>query len=257
MTRPFGRENEHLVLLEVGLQVLHEGCRIGDVGLPVDDAVQPVDVAGGAVVLVRPVRGDAPLGALVHLDGPDLHLDDLAARPDDRGVQALVEVELRHRDVVLEPAHHRLVTAVDATERGVAILHRVDDHADRDEVEDVVELLALLHHLLVDAPQVLAPTGDLGLDVELVQTAADLGDRLGQVDLALGRARADEMVELGEALRVQRGERRGPRVAASAPACRGGAPAVRRCRASPGRCAAASRWASPRSCACCAGGRRA
>ena len=161
----------------------------------------------GDVVLVRPVRGDAPLGTLVHLDGPDLHLDDLAAGTDDRRVQALVEVELRHRDVVLEPADHRLVTAVDATERGVAILHRFDDHADRDEVEDVVELLALLHHLLVDAPQVLAATRDLRLDVEIVQTAADFGDRLGEVDLALRRARADEVVELGETLWVQRRER--------------------------------------------------
>ena len=131
----------------------------------------------------------------------DLHLDDLAARPDHGGVQALVEVELRHRDVVLEATHHRLVAAVDAAQRGVAVLHRIDDHADGDEVEDVVELAALLHHLLVDAPQVLATAGDLGLDVELVQAPADLGDRLGEVDLALGRAGADEVVELGEALR--------------------------------------------------------
>ena len=57
--------------------------------------------------------------------------------------------------------------------------------------------------------------------------------------LALGRAGGDHVVDLGVALRVQRGERRGPRAAASSPACRGGAPAARRCRASPGRCAAA------------------
>ncbi len=44
---PFRGEDEHLVLLEVGLQVLHEGRRVGDVGLPVDDPVQPVDVAAG------------------------------------------------------------------------------------------------------------------------------------------------------------------------------------------------------------------
>jgi hypothetical protein len=52
-------------------------------------------------------------------------------------------------------------------ERGVAVLHRVDDHPHGDEVEDVVELAALLDHLLVDAPQVLAAAGDLGLDAEL------------------------------------------------------------------------------------------
>ena len=45
---PLRREHEDLVLFEVGLQVLHERRRVGDVGLPVDDAVQPVDVAASA-----------------------------------------------------------------------------------------------------------------------------------------------------------------------------------------------------------------
>ena len=45
---PLRREDEHLVLLEVGLQALHELGRVGDVGLPVDDAVEPVDVGVGA-----------------------------------------------------------------------------------------------------------------------------------------------------------------------------------------------------------------
>ena len=162
---------------------------------------------GVAVALVRPVRGDAPLGPLVHLAGADLHLDRPALRPDHRGVQALVEVELGHRDVVLEATHHRPPTTVDAAERGVAVLDRVDDHAHRDEVEDVVELAALDDHLLVDAPQVLAAPGDLGLDAELGEPGSDLGDRLGEEHLALGRAGGDEVVELGVALRVQRGER--------------------------------------------------
>src|SRR3954462_8786071 len=73
--------------------------------------------------------------------------------------------------------------------------------------EGLFEPLALLHHLLVDAPQMLPAAGDLRLDVELVQTTADFGDRLGKVDLPLRSAGADEMVELGETLRVQRGER--------------------------------------------------
>ena len=127
----------------------------------------------------------------------------LPLRSDDRRVQALVQVELRHRDVVLEPAHDRPPAPVDAPERGVAVLHRVDDHADRDEVEDVVELAALDDHLLVEAPQVLAAPGDLGVDAELGEAAADLRDGRREVHLALGRAAAHEVVELGEALRVE------------------------------------------------------
>src|SRR3546814_17560603 len=120
---------------------------------PVDDAVEPGHVGdrrAGAVVLVLPVRGDALLGARVHLVGADLHLHRLALRTDHRRVQRLVEVELRHRDVVLEAALHRLPGGVDRDQRGVAVLHRVDDTADADEVADGVELAALPAHLLVE-----------------------------------------------------------------------------------------------------------
>jgi hypothetical protein len=96
---------------------------------------------------------------------------------------------------------------VDAAERGVAVLHRVDDHPDADEVEDVVKLPPLHDHLLVDAPQVLAPAGDLGLDLQLRQAVLDLGHHLGQVVVALRCAHGHEAVDLGVALRVERGER--------------------------------------------------
>ena len=152
-----GREDEDLVVLEVDLQRLHELAGVGGLLLPVDHALQPEQVLGRLALLVAPVRGDAVLGAPVHLLGADLHLDRLARRPDDRGVQRLVEVELGHRDVVLEPALHRLPHRVDRAQRGVAVLHRLDDDADADEVLDVVELLALGDHLLVDRPVVLRP----------------------------------------------------------------------------------------------------
>ncbi len=125
-------------------------------------------------VLVRPVGGDPPLGPLVHLAGADLHLDRLAGRADDGGVQALVEVELGHRDVVLEPAHHRTPATVDAPERRVAVLGRVDDDPHRDEVEDVVELASLHDHLLVEAPEVLAAAGHLRRDADLGESGANL-----------------------------------------------------------------------------------
>ena len=53
----------------------------------------------------------------------------------------------------------------------------------------------------------LAAAGDLGLDAEFGEPGPHLGQRLGEVDVALGCPRADEVVEFGEALRVQRGER--------------------------------------------------
>ncbi len=70
---------------------------------------------GCGLLLVLPVRGDAVLGAAVHVPGADLQLDRLALGADHRGVQRLVHVELGHRDVVLEPARHRAPPRVHGT----------------------------------------------------------------------------------------------------------------------------------------------
>ena len=86
----------------------------------------------------------------------------------------------------------------------VAVL--VDDDAQTDEVEDVVELLAADDHLLVDAPEVLRATADLGLDPELVELARQRRHDLAEVVLALGLTRGDHLFDLGVALRVQRRE---------------------------------------------------
>ncbi len=143
----------------------------------------------------------------MHLTSADLHLERLAPRPDHSRVQRLVQVELGHRDVVLEPALHRLPRRVDRPEGGVAVLHRVDDDPDADEVEDLVELPALHDHLLVDAPQVLRPAGDLRRDTQLRQAPAHLVEHVVEVLVSLGAARRHHVVDLGVALGMQRRER--------------------------------------------------
>ena len=61
---------------------------------------------------VKPMRGDALFCHAVHLLGADLELDRRAQRAHQRGVQRLVAVALRDRDVVLEAAGLRLVQLV-------------------------------------------------------------------------------------------------------------------------------------------------
>jgi hypothetical protein len=48
------------------------------------------------------VRGDARLGDAMHVLGADLHFDGNAVGAEQRGVQRLVAVDARDRDVVLE-----------------------------------------------------------------------------------------------------------------------------------------------------------
>ena len=158
-------------------------------------------------LLVLPVRGDAELGGAVHRLRADLHLDVLALGPHHRRVQRLVEVELGHRDVVLEAPRDGTPDRVQRAQRRVAVLDRLDEHADPDEVEDVVELPVAVDHLLVDGPVVLRAAGDLGADLDVAQALGDLGLDAVQVAVALRLALHDHRADLVVDLGLQRRER--------------------------------------------------
>ena len=189
-----GGEHVDLGPGQVEAEGVEELGRVFGLALPVDELTEPghlgrlvallglVLVEGDAagqdravrdhVFLVLPVRGDAVLGPLVHAPGADLQLDRLAAGADDRGVQALVHVELRHRDVVLEPAGDRVPARVDGAEGRVAVADAVDQDPDADQVVDVVELDVAGDHLLVDRVVVLGAAADRALDPGLVHVGA-------------------------------------------------------------------------------------
>ena len=94
MTLPFGVKTKTSSLIEIELQVRHELRRVGCLLPPLDDAVQPREVATRRILLVVPVGRHAMLGAGVHLPGAQLHFERLALRPHHGRVQRLVEVEL-------------------------------------------------------------------------------------------------------------------------------------------------------------------
>ncbi len=213
------REDVDLILGEVDLQRVHELLGVLRVLLPVEHRAQPVELrvavcastgsapaapAAGALVvavLVEPVRGDAELRRLLHLARADLDLQRQALGPDHRRVQRLVHVELRHRDEVLEAPGHRLPQRMHDADRLVAVLHGLDDHAHRRQVEDLVELPALLGHLRVDRIEVLGAAGDVGLDAP--QLLGEVVAGLLDVLLALLALLVDKNLDLGVLARVQ------------------------------------------------------
>ncbi|GHG65432.1 hypothetical protein GCM10018980_57150 [Streptomyces capoamus] len=201
-----GGEDEDLVAGQVEAQGLQELARVLGLLLPVQQLAQPRHVvevvvllarlrhvgadlggAGDGLLLVLPVRGDAVLGAAVHVERADLQLDRLAVGPDDRRVQRLVHVELGHRDVVLEPAGDRVPPRVHGAEGGVAVAHGVDEDADAHQVVDLREVTAADDHLLVDAVVVLGAAGDGRLDAGGAQVGLDLVGHYGEVLVPLGR----------------------------------------------------------------------
>ena len=202
-----GREDVDLVLLQVELERLEELDRVVGLAVDVGDALEPRHLRGVVLLgLVAPVGRDAVLGPVVHLRGPDLHLDRLAVQPDDRRVQRLVHVELGRVDVVLEAPVHRGPDGVDGAQGGPAVLLGLDDDPDGDQVVDVVELLAPHDHLLVDGPQVLRPPGDVGRHAHVAHALAHVDEHPLEVLLALRRPGRHHLLDLGVALRVQRGE---------------------------------------------------
>src|SRR6266508_192546 len=214
--RPLRREDEDLVREEVHLHGLEELAGVDDVLLELDELAQPSDrlrvllrerlatLPVAPLLLVRPVRGDAFLGDPVHLQGPDLHLDPLALRADDRRVERLVPVRLRDRDVVLEPPGHRLPQRVDDPERLVALRDARDDDPEPDHVLDLVELHVELAHLPPDRVDVLhAPRHVRALEARLLELGADDVDDLLDEPLLLARDDGDLPAEVRPVLRPQ------------------------------------------------------
>ncbi len=145
----------------------------------------------------------------MHLARAHLDLERTPLRTDDRRVQRAVAVELRHRDVVLEAARHRLPQRVDEAERAVAVARSLlvaalDDDAHRGEVVDLVELAAALRHLVVDRVEVLRAPRDLRGDVDLRELALEHVRRFGDVPFAVGAALGDHRLDLVVLARVQR-----------------------------------------------------
>src|SRR4051794_4296137 len=102
---------------------------------------------------------------------------------------------------------------MDQAERAVAVARplvagALDDHAHRREVVDLVELAALLGHLVVDRIEVLRAAGDLDRDVDLVQLELQDARRLRDVSFSVGPTLRHHRLYLLVLARVQRFERK-------------------------------------------------
>jgi hypothetical protein len=81
---------------------------------------------------------DALLGNAMHLLRSNLHFKWLAGM-NHGGMQRLIEIRPRHRDVVFEASRDRPPNLMNHAEGSVAVLHIVGDHADGQQVVNLVE----------------------------------------------------------------------------------------------------------------------
>ena len=165
------------------LGVFEEFLGVRALGQQFDGAAQPGIGIGFARqhlgrrarrLLIKGVRGDAVFGDLVHLLGADLQLDALLAGTDHRRVDGAIVVLLGRRDVVLEAAGHHRPGGVNDAERLVAFGHRLDDHAERKDVGQLLEADRLAFHLAPDRIGALVAALHLGDDAAVGELAGEL-----------------------------------------------------------------------------------
>ena len=149
------RKDVDLILEDIKSNALEELRGVGDVALPLEQLAQPGElrVVGGIclrAILIAPVRSDSNLGDLMHGPSANLHLERTPIECNDSGVQALIEIVLRHGDVVVKLIWNRSPDAVDRTERGVAVAQVLHDHTDGIDVINLREVAGAARHLLVD-----------------------------------------------------------------------------------------------------------
>mmetsp|Transcript_28501 Transcript_28501/g.53455 ORF Transcript_28501/g.53455 Transcript_28501/m.53455 type:complete len:394 (+) Transcript_28501:2917-4098(+) len=133
-------------------------------------------------VPVGPMRRHAGFGHVMHLAGPDLHLNPLAITARHRGVNRPVAVGLGLADIILEPPRHRPPALVDRAQRAVNVTFGVGDDPKTINVTEPGEGLLLFLHLAPDRIGLLGPAKDLGLDPRLFQLKPHVaGDPLDHV----------------------------------------------------------------------------
>ena len=122
-------------------------------------------------------------------------------------MQALVHVALGDGDVVLEASGNLIPQGMDDAEHRIAVLDRVDNDANGNQVIDLLKGLVLQDHLLVDRIEMLGPTVHIIVDMVLVKLIGELGDDGADVRLALGALHADLLHQHLVALGIQIAQR--------------------------------------------------
>ena len=181
---PGGRKAVNIIRkqIQIVFQQLHKLPVVGHIPLPLQDLTQPhqfflltaFHLFAVRGLLILPMRRNTILRRLVHLKGADLYLKGLSRAADQRGMKRLIHVRLGHGDIILKPPGNRRVHLVDDSQRRVTVLQGVHNNPHREQIIDLIQGLALILHLLIDAEKVFDTAVHLGLYSGVCNVLADL-----------------------------------------------------------------------------------
>ena len=84
----------------------------------------------------------------MHLPGTNLDFNRLTRTINHLGMQTLVPIWLRIADVIVEQTHNWRKHVMNIPKHNIAISHRLNYDANRNEIEDILELNSLFDHLV-------------------------------------------------------------------------------------------------------------
>ena len=143
----------------------------------------------------------------MHVLRADLHLKRTAEGAEELGVQRLVAVGLRNRDVILEAAGDRFVEAVQRAQHEVARRHVLDDDAEAEHVEHIGEGKVLFAHLAKNAVEVFLAALHRGLDFVVREFFLDRFEHLADHFTTVAARRFQRLEQHVVARRIQVAER--------------------------------------------------
>ena len=122
------------------------------------------------------------VGELLHLFCSDLNFDRQTVHPKQGGVEGLITIGFRNRDVIFESTGHGLIQVMHHAEHPITNVDIVYDDSEGVNVHDFGERAAFRAHLGVDAVKVFFSTKDAGGNPFRFQASGDgilqLGDDL-------------------------------------------------------------------------------
>ena len=112
----------------------------------------------------------------MHLIRADLDFKRHIVLAEYRRMERLIHIGLRHGDIVLKPPRNRAPHGMNDAENRIAVFYGIHQHADRGEIENLVQLFVLVVHLTVDAVKMLRTALHLIVNVQCIQSFGQLPD---------------------------------------------------------------------------------
>ena len=131
--------------------------------------VKPAGSSVSLAFLVTPVCRYTVFRNMVHFPGTNLNFNRLSLGSDNGSMQRLIQIGLRHRNIILETVWQRFPERVSQTKYGIALWNGIYNDTDSIQIVYLRQILMLFFHLLINTVEMLWSSGYLGFNSRFIQ----------------------------------------------------------------------------------------